>query len=145
MAEQLQLEKAVPPGLRVLIVEDMWLVAQDLSSQLEDLGCHVAGPAGRLQQAIEIAQSEALDGALLDVNLGVDKSLAIAATLQARGVPFVLPGKDGLLIGHVALANDMHRLLDEGQDVLAIFRGEDAYVSPNYYPSKPEHHRHVPT
>ena len=95
MAEQLQLEKAVPPGLRVLIVEDMWLVAQDLSSQLEDLGCHVAGPAGRLQQAIEIAQSEALDGALLDVNLGVAKSFAIAATLQARGVPFVfLTGYD---------------------------------------------------
>lgn len=39
----------------------------------------------------------------------------------------------------------MHRLIAEGQDVLAIFRGDDAYVSPNFYPTKPEHHRHVPT
>jgi transcriptional regulator len=39
----------------------------------------------------------------------------------------------------------MHRLVAEGQEVLAVFRGEDGYVSPNFYPSKPEHHRHVPT
>lgn len=64
--------------------------------------------------------------------------------LVANHIP-VLPAPDGSLIGHVALANDMHRLVAEGQEVLAIFRGDDAYVSPNFYPSKPEHHRHVPT
>lgn len=66
------------------------------------------------------------------------------AGLIANHLP-LLSGKEGELIGHVALANDMHRLLAEGQDVLAIFRGADGYISPNYYPSKPEHHRHVPT
>ena len=45
----------------------------------------------------------------------------------------------------MALANDMHRLVSDGQQVLVIFRGEHGYVSPNYYPSKAEHHRHVPT
>jgi transcriptional regulator len=64
--------------------------------------------------------------------------------LIANHVP-LLAAPDGTLIGHVALANDMHRLIPDGQEVLAIFRGEDAYVSPNYYPSKAEHHRHVPT
>lgn len=64
--------------------------------------------------------------------------------LIANHIP-LLPGPDGVLIGHVALANDMHRLIDDGQQVLAIFRGEDAYISPNYYPSKADHHRHVPT
>ncbi|SMO37419.1 negative transcriptional regulator, PaiB family [Paracoccus laeviglucosivorans] len=64
--------------------------------------------------------------------------------LVANHIP-LLPAPDGALIGHVALANDMHRLIAEGQEVLAIFRGDDAYVSPNFYPSKPEHHRHVPT
>lgn len=64
--------------------------------------------------------------------------------LIANHIPLLLaPNCD--LIGHVALANDMHRLIQPGQEVLVIFRGEDAYVSPNYYPSKPEHHRHVPT
>lgn len=64
--------------------------------------------------------------------------------LLANHIP-VLATADGALIGHVALANDMHRALAEGQEVLAIFQGEDAYISPNFYPSKPEHHRHVPT
>ncbi|WP_028712507.1 FMN-binding negative transcriptional regulator [Paracoccus sp. J55] len=64
--------------------------------------------------------------------------------LIANHIP-LLAAPDGTLIGHVALANDMHRLIPDRQEVLAIFRGEDAYVSPNFYPSKPEHHRHVPT
>jgi transcriptional regulator len=57
----------------------------------------------------------------------------------------LLHGKGDVLIGHIALGNDMHRIIAEGQEVLAIFRGEDGYVSPNFYPSKAEHHRHVPT
>lgn len=64
--------------------------------------------------------------------------------LIANHIP-LLSAPDGTLIGHVALANDMHRLICDGQQVLAIFRGDDAYVSPNFYPSKSEHHRHVPT
>jgi transcriptional regulator len=64
--------------------------------------------------------------------------------LVANHVP-MLSGADGTLIGHVALANNMHRLVADGQEVLAIFRAGDAYISPNFYPSKPEHHRHVPT
>ena len=64
--------------------------------------------------------------------------------LVANHIP-LLAASDGALIGHVALANDMHRLIGNGQEVLAIFSGEDAYVSPNFYPTKPDHHRHVPT
>ncbi len=66
------------------------------------------------------------------------------AGLIANHLP-LLTGADGALVGHVALANDMHRLVSDGQEVLVIFRGEDGYVSPNYYPSKAEHQRHVPT
>ena len=64
--------------------------------------------------------------------------------LIANHLP-LLAAPDGTLIGHVALANDMHRLIAAGQGVLIIFRGDDGYVSPNFYPSKSEHHRHVPT
>lgn len=67
-----------------------------------------------------------------------------SAGLIANHLP-LLQGKGDVLIGHVALGNDMHRIIAEGQEVLAIFRGEDGYVSPNFYPSKAEHHRHVPT
>lgn len=64
--------------------------------------------------------------------------------LIANHLP-LLSGKEDVLIGHVALANDMHRLISDGQEILAVFRGEEVYVSPNFYPSKAEHHRHVPT
>lgn len=64
--------------------------------------------------------------------------------LIANHIP-VLSGPGDVLIGHAALANDMHRLIAQDQEVLAIFRGDDGYVSPNFYPSKAEHHRHVPT
>ncbi|NYT75706.1 FMN-binding negative transcriptional regulator [Alcaligenaceae bacterium] len=67
-----------------------------------------------------------------------------AEGLVANHFPLLI-GSDGALIGHLALANDMHRLVADGQEVLVIFRGDDAYVSPNFYPSKQEHHRHVPT
>lgn len=64
--------------------------------------------------------------------------------LVANHLP-LLRTPNGDLIGHVALANDMHRLIADGQEVLAIFRRDDAYVSPNFYPTKQDHHRHVPT
>ncbi|MFN3938761.1 MAG: FMN-binding negative transcriptional regulator [Gemmobacter sp.] len=67
-----------------------------------------------------------------------------AQGLVANHIP-LLADADGSLVGHVALANDMHRVVADGQPVLAVFRGADGYVSPNYYPSKAEHHRHVPT
>lgn len=64
--------------------------------------------------------------------------------LVANHVPLMFD-KGGGLIGHFALANEMHRTVADGQEVMAIFRGVDGYISPNSYPSKLEHHRHVPT
>jgi transcriptional regulator len=64
--------------------------------------------------------------------------------LVANHVPLLFD-KTGDLVGHFALANDMHRAVKDGQEVMAIFRGVDGYISPNSYPSKQEHHRHVPT
>ena len=63
--------------------------------------------------------------------------------LVANHVPLLREGD--ALVGHIALANDLHRLLDDGAEVLAIFRGEDSYISPNWYPTKAETHRAVPT
>lgn len=69
--------------------------------------------------------------------------------LDANHIPFELietDGPHGTLRAHVARANPLWReVAAEGADVLVIFRASDAYISPNWYPSKPEHHRHVPT
>lgn len=64
--------------------------------------------------------------------------------LIAVHIPLI--AKDnGILLGHLALENDMVDLLADGQDVLCIFKGDDAYISANYYPSKFEDHKKVPT
>jgi transcriptional regulator len=67
-----------------------------------------------------------------------------AQGLIANHIPVMAEG-DTALIGHIALNNDMHRLIPDHTEVLAIFRGQDGYVSPNLYPTKPAHHCHVPT
>ncbi len=67
-----------------------------------------------------------------------------ATGLEAHHLP-LLAGPDGRLIGHIARANDLHQRLENGAQVLVILRGNDGYTSPNSYPSKEVHHRHVPT
>jgi transcriptional regulator len=64
--------------------------------------------------------------------------------LVVNHIPMIWRGNDEF-VGHVALANELHRLVPSGADVVAVFQGADTYVSPKWYPSKQEHHRHVPT
>jgi transcriptional regulator len=61
--------------------------------------------------------------------------------LAANHLPLELV--DGTLHGHVARGNELAGM--DGAEVLVIFRGPDGYVSPNWYPSKRETHREVPT
>ncbi|MBK9132888.1 MAG: FMN-binding negative transcriptional regulator [Betaproteobacteria bacterium] len=71
-----------------------------------------------------------------------------AAGLEADHLPFLwdaAEGPQGTLVAHVARANTLWREVDEGADVLVVFRGAQGYVSPNWYPSKHETHRRVPT
>jgi transcriptional regulator len=63
--------------------------------------------------------------------------------LEANHIPFLL--EEGVLLAHVARANPVWRELAEGQDVLVVFRGEDGYISPNWYASKRDTERQVPT
>jgi transcriptional regulator len=64
-----------------------------------------------------------------------------AAGLAANHLPFELV--DGVLHGHVARGNELAQL--DGAEVLLIFQGPDGYISPNWYPSKHETGREVPT
>jgi transcriptional regulator len=67
--------------------------------------------------------------------------------LDANPLPFELDttaGPHGLLSAHVARANPVWQQAAD-TEVLVIFQAADGYISPNGYPSKPEHHRHVPT
>ena len=54
-------------------------------------------------------------------------------------------GSLGVLHTHVARANPVWRDIATDDEVLVVFRAAAAYISPNWYPSKHEHHRQVPT
>lgn len=51
----------------------------------------------------------------------------------------------GMLVGHIALANPLHKKFPHGTDAVAIFTAEDSYISPNWYATKKNNPRHVPT
>jgi chemotaxis family two-component system sensor kinase Cph1 len=77
-------------SLRVLVVEDSFMIVSTLELVFESLGWTMVGPATRLPKALALAKSESFDAALLDVNLDGEMSWQVAAALQARGIPFVL-------------------------------------------------------
>lgn len=71
-----------------------------------------------------------------------------AGGLDANPVPFLLDAQDGtagMLRAHIARANPLWQQARDGDEVLVVFRAHDAYISPNWYPSKHETHRQVPT
>ncbi len=76
-------------GLRILVVEDEFLVASLIQDILETAGCVVSGPIPRLAQAVEAARAEPCDAAVLDVNLGGDQVFPVAEVLSQRRIPFV--------------------------------------------------------
>ncbi|OKA22603.1 transcriptional regulator [Pseudomonas versuta] len=68
--------------------------------------------------------------------------------LLASHVPLLLhpdEGPNGTLYGHLARANPHWQALAEGAEALVIFAGEQAYISPSFYPSKAEDGKSVPT
>lgn len=66
--------------------------------------------------------------------------------LTAEHLPLLwqAEGAHGVLIGHVARANPVWQQAD-GAAVMAVFHGPQHYISPNWYPSKAENHKAVPT
>ncbi|CAN7446367.1 FMN-binding negative transcriptional regulator [Mesorhizobium sp. LjRoot246] len=68
--------------------------------------------------------------------------------LDANHLPFETnraEGENGILHCHVARANPVWQDVSTGDEVLVVFRAADAYISPNWYPSKREFKKQVPT
>lgn len=67
--------------------------------------------------------------------------------LEANHIPLflnTLKGKE-VLQGHVAKANPLWQQLADNSEVLVVFNGPNCYISPNYYPTKKDHGKAVPT
>jgi CheY-like chemotaxis protein len=76
-------------GWRILVVEDDGLIAMAIEEILEELGHTVIGPIRAVEAALAAIETEAIDVALLDINLGNGTtSFPVAEALSYRGVPF---------------------------------------------------------
>lgn len=76
-------------GCRVLVAEDEYLLADDLSHALAQAGAEVLGPVPSVEEATAfVARDERIDAAVLDVNLRGDMVFPVADALAARGIPF---------------------------------------------------------
>jgi transcriptional regulator len=67
--------------------------------------------------------------------------------LEANHIPFFLNTSNGrdILQGHIAKVNQLWRNLKDKSEVLVVFSGPNCYISPNYYPTKRETGKVVPT
>lgn len=67
--------------------------------------------------------------------------------LEVNLLPMLLQQRDGkpYLLGHMAKNNAQLQALAHSDEVLWLFQGPNAYVSPAWYPSKQEHGKVVPT
>jgi len=70
-----------PSARRILIVEDEFLVAMLLEDLLSEMGHQVAGTFAQV--------AEAMNFAILDINLAGATSFPVAEILRRRGIPFL--------------------------------------------------------
>ncbi len=74
---------------RILVVEDEFLLARDLTIALEQAGAVVIGPTPSVDRALRRLRHEVPDAAVLDINLRGDDVSGLAEELKARAIPFV--------------------------------------------------------
>jgi DNA-binding response OmpR family regulator len=77
-------------GQRILVVEDDMLIAAFIEEVLHGLGCVVVGPASKLDCALQLANDETFDAAILDVTIRGGQVFPVAERLRSRRIPFVL-------------------------------------------------------
>jgi CheY-like chemotaxis protein len=77
-------------GTRVLVVEDEYYLADDLSRALSSAGADIVGPVGTLAEAERKVSEGVFDCAVLDMNLRGNFAYSVAERLGVAGVPFVV-------------------------------------------------------
>lgn len=76
-------------GLHVLVAEDDHVQCDGIVACITEYGATVVGPAHNLPEASQLVSSNAIDIALVDIDLGDGDTFDFARTLQAKGLPFI--------------------------------------------------------
>ncbi|MBV9841343.1 MAG: response regulator [Sphingomonadaceae bacterium] len=74
---------------RILVVEDEYLLADEMADELMDEGAVVLGPVPSVDGALALLDGQSPDGAILDLNLGGEPAFRVADALIGRGVPLI--------------------------------------------------------
>lgn len=96
-------------GRRILVVEDEYLIAEEVTALIQAAGATVLGPVSTVVEALDLMETEAvIDCAVLDMNINGEKVFPVADALASRNVPFVFTtgyGADSIppRYAHVAL------------------------------------------
>jgi CheY-like chemotaxis protein len=116
---------------RLLVVDDEILVGMMAAEELDELGYAVLGPASSVREALRLAATGRIDGALLDWKLRGEPCVPVAELLAARGIPFIfLTGYDEIpdprFHGTVVLRKpfSIHQLKHAVVEMLAGANGE---------------------
>ena len=111
-------------GRRILVVEDLFYLADDIGRTLSGAGADVVGPVSRMAEATAISEAEPCDAAVLDINIRGELTFALARRLRARGVPVLFAtGYEQSFIPEDL--QDVHRLMKPvaGSVLLAAVTG----------------------
>ena len=87
-----------PSKLHILVVEDEMMLMMTLEDALTDAG-YTYVTASRIKKAVALAEAEAIDCAILDVNVAGEDVFPVAEILSRRNIPFILStgyGRDTL-------------------------------------------------
>jgi DNA-binding response OmpR family regulator len=76
--------------MRILIVEDEFLIAKTLAQILTDGGHVVSGMVGSAEKAIQMLENQKIDAAVVDANLAGSSAAPIETALRKRGIPFAV-------------------------------------------------------
>jgi DNA-binding response OmpR family regulator len=76
--------------LKVLVVEDEYLIAMALADELEAAGALVLGPSSSVESALIAVERDAPAAAVLDVELQGKLITPVADALAVRGIPYIL-------------------------------------------------------
>jgi len=76
-------------GARVLVMEDEYFLAEDITKAVSGLGLTVIGPFATSDQALNSLDLDCVDAAILDLDLAGAIDFAVADALLDRRIPFV--------------------------------------------------------
>lgn len=75
-------------GLRALVIEDEYFIADDLKGVLKRHGAHLVRLSGSIEHAMDQGESTVFDFALIDINIRGETTFALADMLRRRNVSF---------------------------------------------------------